>query len=48
MRLSRLGPRPKAVMVGQNRGERIAMSDLSARPAAGGIFGCLFRGIETN
>src|SRR5882724_8540425 len=26
-------------MVGQNRGERIAMSDLSARPAAGGIFG---------
>src|SRR5947199_3065280 len=25
-------------MVGQNR-ERIAMSDLSARPAAGGIFG---------
>src|SRR5205823_8494087 len=26
-------------MVGQNRGERIAMSDLSARPAARGIFG---------
>jgi PAS domain S-box-containing protein len=26
-------------MVGQNKGERIARSDLSARPAAGGIFG---------
>jgi PAS domain S-box-containing protein len=26
-------------MVGQNRGERIAMSDLSARPATGRIFG---------
>src|SRR6266446_1976476 len=34
-----LESRPEAVMVGQNRGERIAMSDLSARPAAGGIFG---------
>src|SRR6266567_6041585 len=31
--------RPEAVMVAQNRGERIAISDLSARPAAGGIFG---------
>src|ERR1700682_920717 len=31
--------RPEAVMVGQNKGEKIAMSDLSARPAIGGIFG---------
>jgi hypothetical protein len=32
--IKRLGPRPKAVMVGQNRGERIAMSD-SERTARG-------------
>jgi PAS domain S-box-containing protein len=37
--IKRPSPRPKTGVVGQNKGERIAMSDLSARPAAGGIFG---------